>query len=232
MIIIRKAADRGHTGLDWLDSWHTFSFAEYYDPDHMGFRALRVINEDRVQPSKGFGFHSHRDMEIISIVIEGALEHRDDMGNGAVIRPGEIQHLSAGTGITHSEFNHSASETVHFLQIWVLPTSKGAEPGYEQKSFSEKEKRGSLRVVASPDGRDGSLKIRQNALIFASMLMQSEAVTHRISDDRHVWVQVVRGKITLNGLELDAGDGAAVSEEDEVNIMGKTTSELLLFDLA
>jgi hypothetical protein len=232
MILIRKADERGHADHGWLNSWHTFSFADYYDPDYMGFRALRVINDDRVQPGMGFSTHPHRDMEIISYVVEGMLEHRDSMGNGSVIRPGEVQRMSAGTGIDHSEFNPSKSKPVHFLQIWILPAQKGLSPGYEQKLFPDKEKRRTLRLIASSDGRDGSVTIHQDASIYAALLESGEEIVHAMPSERHVWVQVVRGKIHVNGYTLEQGDGAAVTEEDRMEIAGIENAELLLFDLA
>lgn len=232
MMRIRKATQRGHADHGWLDTYHSFSFADYYDPEHMGFRALRVINEDRVQRGMGFPTHPHRDMEIISYVLEGALEHRDSMGNGSVIRPGEVQRMSAGTGITHSEYNHSKTEPVHFLQIWIMPSTNGVTPGYEQKAFSESEERGVLRLVASQDGREGSVSIHQDANLYAAILESGEELVHNIPAGRHVWLQVPRGKATVNGLTLEQSDGAAISEEDQVLIVGQEKTEILLFDLA
>jgi hypothetical protein len=232
MLHIRKADERGHADYGWLNSWHTFSFADYYDPKYMGFRSLRVINDDRVQPGMGFGTHPHRDMEIISYVLEGALEHRDSMGSGSVIRSGDVQRMSAGTGITHSEFNPSETEPVHFMQFWILPEKKGLTPEYEQKFFSDDEKRGSLRLIASPDGREGSVSIHQDAILFASLLGSGEEIVYTISPDRHIWLQVACGKISVNGYTLDKGDGAAVSEEERLLIEGLEKAELLLFDLA
>ncbi|QEM69953.1 pirin family protein [Geobacter sp. FeAm09] len=232
MITIRKSHDRGHADHGWLNSQHTFSFADYYDQRHMGFRALRVINEDRVQPGKGFPTHPHRDMEIISYVLEGALEHRDSMGNGSVIRPGDVQRMSAGTGITHSEYNHSPTEQVHFLQIWILPSREGVAPGYEQKTFPEREERGVLRLVASPDGRAGSVMIHQDVNLYATALVPGEELVHPIPAGRHAWLQVARGPVLVNGLALEQGDGAAVSGEEQVLITGREKAELLLFDLA
>jgi redox-sensitive bicupin YhaK (pirin superfamily) len=231
MIQIRRSEDRGHAQHGWLDSRHTFSFADYYDPKQMGFRVLRVINEDRVQPAKGFGTHGHRDMEILSYVLEGKLQHKDSMGTGSVIEPGDVQRMSAGTGVSHSEFNASSSEVVHFLQIWIMPANNGIQPGYEQKRFSQADKSGQLRLVASPDGRDGSVTIHQDVALFASMLESGTEVSHAVGPVRHAWVQVVRGKILLNGQTLAAGDGAAVSGENKLDIRGAETSELLLFDL-
>ena len=232
MVRIRKATQRGHADHGWLETYHSFSFADYYDPEHMGFRALRVINEDRVQPGMGFPTHPHRDMEIISYVLEGALEHRDSMGNGSVIRPGEVQRMSAGTGITHSEYNHSKTEPVHFLQIWIMPSTGGVTPGYEQKAFTEREERGVLRLVASRDGREGSVSIHQDANLYAAILASEEELVHNIPAGRHVWLQVTRGKATVNGHTLEQSDGAALSEEDQVLIVGQEKSEILLFDLA
>lgn len=232
MIRIRKASERGHADHGWLNSYHTFSFANYYDSNHMGFRELRVINKDRVQPGEGFPTHPHRDMEIISYVLEGALEHKDSMGNGSVIRPGEVQRMSAGTGITHSEYNHSSSELVHFLQIWLLPSTSGVMPSYEQKAFTEQEERGALRLVASPDGREGSVTIHQDVNLYAALLETGEELVHRIPLGRHVWLQVARGKVCVNGTELEQSDGAAISDEDQIILAGKDKSEILLFDLA
>ena len=211
MIRVRKAAERGHFDHGWLDTYHTFSFSDYYDPAHMGFRALRVINEDRVQPGQGFGMHGHRDMEIVTYVLEGALEHRDSLGNGSVLRPGELQHMTAGTGVRHSEFNPSDHEGVHLYQIWLLPDQKGLPPSYEQQAFSEEERRGTLRLVASPSGERGSLTIRQDARLYLATLEAGQSVTHPLKPGRHAWLQVLRGQAALNGQALAAGDGAAVS---------------------
>ena len=232
MIIIRPAEDRGHANHGWLDSYHSFSFASYYDPNFMGFRHLRVINQDRVAPGMGFGTHPHKDMEIVSYVVEGALEHKDTIGTSSVIRPGEVQRMSAGTGIAHSEYNHSQTEPVHFLQIWILPNEKGINPGYEQKMFADEEKRGQLRLVASGDGRDGSVTIHQNVDLYASLLEPGEQVVHTLEAQRHAWVQVIKGQIMLNDLALKAGDGAAISEENRVAIEATNSAEFLLFDLA
>ena len=231
MITLRQAHERGHAQHGWLESYHTFSFADYYDPRHMGFRALRVINEDRVQPGRGFGTHPHRDMEIISYVLEGALEHRDSLGTGSVITPGEVQRMSAGTGVTHSEFNSSRSELVHFLQIWILPERAGLPPGYEQRAFPAGEKRGKFRLVASRDGREGSVTIHQAVDLYTSVFAPGEAVTHRLTPGRSAWVQVARGAVTLNDTALSAGDGAAVSEEPLLTVTAKDQAEVLLFDL-
>lgn len=233
MLTIRPAAERGHADHGWLDSHHTFSFAGYHDPRHMGFRALRVINEDRVAPGQGFGTHPHRDMEIISYVLAGALEHRDSMGTGSVIRPGDVQRMSAGTGVTHSEFNASQSELVHFLQIWLLPSEPGIQPSYEQKTFTPEDKRGRLRVVASPDGREGSVTIHTDAVVYAGLLQPGEAVELPLDLERHAWVQVAGGKLRVNGHELQAGDGAALSDEAVVRIEGIASGgEALVFELA
>jgi redox-sensitive bicupin YhaK (pirin superfamily) len=232
MIEIRRATDRGHARHGWLESRHTFSFADYHDPQQMGFRALRVINEDRVAPGRGFDAHSHRDMEILSVVLEGALEHRDSLGHGSVIRPGEVQLMRAGTGVTHSEYNPSQAEPVRFLQIWILPAEGGVQPSYEQKALPESERANRLCLVASHDGREGSLQIGQDVAIYVSQLDAGAPLTEEIGPDRHAWVQVIRGVIRLNGEALVEGDGAALSQEPELRIEAETSSELLLFDLA
>ena len=232
MLIIRKSEERGHFNHGWLNTYHTFSFDQYYDPRFMGFRTLRVINEDYVQAGRGFPTHGHRDMEIITYVLEGELAHKDSMGNGTVIRPGEVQRMSAGMGVRHSEANPSKEESVHLLQIWILPKEAGIEPGYEQKNFTETEKRERLRLVASPDGRDGSVTIHQDARIFASLLDNSQQVTHKLEPNRHAWVQVARGSVEVNGHTLNQGDGAAASEEKALTIIGLEPAEVLLFDLA
>ena len=232
MITIRNATDRGHFDFGWLDTNHTFSFGDYYDPEFMGFRSLRVINEDRVAPRTGFPTHGHRDMEIITYILEGALEHRDSMGNGSVIRPGEVQRMTAGTGVTHSEANSSATESVHLLQIWILPGARGLKPGYEQKTFTDDEKRNRLRLVAAADGRDGSVIINQDASVYASVLDAGREVIHQLAPNRGAWVQVARGKIAINGDGLNQGDGAAINGESEVTIAGREPAEVLLFDLA
>lgn len=231
MFNVRPAEARGRADFGWLDSRHSFSFGDYYDPAHMGFRNLRVINEDRVAPGQGFGRHPHRDMEILSYVIEGALGHKDSMGNGSVIRPGEVQRMSAGTGVTHSEMNADPNNPVHFLQIWLLPERRGIEPGYEQKSFSDAEKRGKLRLVASRDGRDGSVTIHSDVNLYASILSANENLRYELPAGRNAWLQVVRGAISLNGMRLGAGDGVAVSDESALEIAGREDAELLLFDL-
>ena len=230
MINIRKADDRGHFDHGWLNTYHTFSFADYYDPKFMGFRTLRVINEDRVRGGNGFGTHGHRDMEIISYVLEGALEHRDSMGTGSVIRPGDVQRMSAGTGVMHSEKNASPDELVHFYQIWILPEKGGIKPGYEQKRFEDSERTGKLRVVASPDGRDGSLKIHQDVSFYTGLLRDGSPIEYTLAPDRHAWLQVARGQVTLNGQQLSVSDGAAISGEGKLTIAGKN-AEVLLFDL-
>ena len=231
MIQIRRAEERGHANHGWLDSHHTFSFADYYDPRHMGFRALRVINEDRVAPGAGFPTHPHRDMEIISYVLEGGLEHKDSMGTGSVIRPGDVQRMSAGTGVTHSEFNASKSELVHFLQIWLLPEQKNIKPSYEQKTFAVDETKNKLRLVGSNDGRDGSVTIHQDVDLYATRLEAGEAVRHELKPGRHAWVHLARGKAKINGNELEAGGAVALSNEARVDLEGVGAAEVLLFDL-
>jgi redox-sensitive bicupin YhaK (pirin superfamily) len=228
MITIRPAEERGRANFGWLDSRHTFSFGHYHDPKHMGFSDLRVINEDRVAPGGGFPTHGHADMEIISYVLDGALEHRDSIGSGAIIRPGEVQRMTAGTGIRHSEFNHSKSAGVHFLQIWILPERRGIEPGYEQKAFDLD---GKWQVVASRDGRDGSVTGHQDVELWAGRLAAGTEIKHRLKPDRGAWVQVARGEVSLNGEKLRAGDGAAVSSEGELTIAASSAAEVLLFDL-
>ena len=232
MIALRPAAERGHADHGWLDTRHTFSFASYRDPAHMGFRSLRVINEDRVKPGKGFGTHAHSDMEILTWVLDGALGHKDSMGNGSVIRPGDLQRMSAGTGVTHSEFNPSPEAGVHFLQIWLLPRERGLPPGYEQKNFPPGERRGRLRLVAARDGREGAVTIHQDADLWTALLGPGESVRHPLASGRHAWVHVARGSATLNGKALGAGDGAAVSDEPALEIAGVTEAEVLVFDLA
>jgi len=231
MITIRKSDDRGRADHGWLDSRHTFSFADYHDPDQMGFRTLRVINEDRVEPGQGFGTHPHRDMEILSYVLEGALEHKDSMGTSSTIRPGEVQRMSAGTGVLHSEYNPSRKEPVHFLQIWIFPEKKSLKPGYEQKAFPDAERKNRLRLVASRDGRDGSLTIHQDAELYTTLLSRGESVSHPLKAGRHAWVQVARGAATLNGKPLATGDGAAVSGEKSLELKATADAEVLMFDL-
>jgi redox-sensitive bicupin YhaK (pirin superfamily) len=232
MIRLRKATERGHVDHGWLDTYHTFSFGDYYDPAHMGFRSLRVINDDRVQPGQGFGMHGHRDMEIVTYVLDGALEHRDSMGNGSVLRPGELQHMTAGTGVRHSEFNPSDRESVHLYQIWLLPEQNGLKPSYQQKAFTEEERRNTLRLVASRSGEQGSLTIHQDVRLYLSTLRAGEKVAHAVKPGRRAWLQVLRGRVALNGHPLSTGDGAAVSEEGGLEIIGRDDSEIMLFDLA
>ena len=232
MIRIRKSDERGHANHGWLDTHFTFSFTDYYDPKHVHFRTLRVMNDDRVAGGGGFPMHPHRDMEIVTYVLEGALEHRDSMGNGSVIKPGDIQYMSAGTGVTHSEFNESETEPVHLYQIWMLPEKQGLKPMYGQKNFGEAEKRGKLRLLVSPDGRNGSVKIRQDNDLYATVLGAGETVKHELKPERHAYVQVARGSVTLNGTKLEEGDGAAISDEKTVELKGEKDAEVLLFDLA
>jgi quercetin 2,3-dioxygenase len=231
MISVRRAGDRGHENYGWLDTQHTFSFGEYHDPQHMGFRSLRVINEDRVKPESGFGTHSHRDMEIVSYVLGGELGHKDSMGTGSVIRPGDIQRMSAGTGVTHSEWNHSKTEFVHFLQIWILPERRGLEPSYEQKTIPPVEMQNRMRLVASPDGRDGSVTIHQDVAIHVARLDAGKEIAHALAAGRHAWVQVASGAIDFNGTKLAPGDGAAASDERALALRAGEPSEILLFDL-
>jgi len=231
MITIRKSSDRGHADHGWLKSEHTFSFAEYYNEQEMGWGPLRVINEDRVQPGMGFGTHSHRDMEIISYVLSGQLQHKDSMGNGEIIRPGDVQRMSAGTGVQHSEFNPSPDNKVHFLQIWIMPDHAGVKPGYEQKFFAAEEKRGQLRLVASSDGRDASVTIHQDADLYASLLSPGQQVTHEFVPGRLGYVHLVRGAVRVNGTELKTGDAAKIEAEEGLVIVADDDSELLLFDL-
>ncbi len=228
---IRRANDRGYADHGWLRSFHTFSFAGYYDEAHMGFGPLRVINEDRVAAGQGFGKHSHRDMEILSYVLDGALEHKDSIGTGSVIRPGDVQRMSAGTGVAHSEFNASKTDPVHFLQIWIVPDRAGHAPGYEQKAFSTEERQGKLRLVASPDGRDGSLTIHQDATLRAGLLAAGETATYALPEGRSAYVHVARGTVTLNGERLGAGDAAAIEDSGELVLTGVDAGEVLLFDL-
>ncbi len=230
---IRRAGDRGHADHGWLRSFHTFSFADYYDPQHMGFRTLRVINQDRVAPGRGFGTHSHRDMEILSYVLSGELAHKDSMGSSGVIRPGDVQRMSAGTGVSHSEFNNSKEEPVHFLQIWILPEAPGIAPGYQQKHFPAAERRGQLRLIASRGGRDGSVAIHQDADVRAALLGPGEEVSHQLATGRGAWLHVARGAIRVGGETLEAGDAAAFDRPGPIEIAGgNDESELILFDLA
>jgi len=231
MITVRKAADRGHADHGWLKAAHTFSFASYQDPGHMGFRSLRVMNEDRVAPGKGFGTHPHRDMEIVTYVLEGALEHKDSMGNGEVLTPGEFQRMSAGSGIKHSEFNPSSEEPTHLYQIWLLPAEKGIEPSYEQKRFDD-QLENELRLVASPGGEEGSLTIYQDARIYLSRLDAGKSVDVDLAEGRHAWLQVLRGSVSLNGIDLKTSDGAAVSDESSLIIIAESDAEIMLFDLS
>jgi hypothetical protein len=231
MITFRDRMARGQSRTGWLDSRHTFSFAHYRDPAHMGFRSLRVINEDRVIPGAGFPRHGHNDMEIISYVLDGALEHKDSLGNGTVIRPGDVQRMSAGTGILHSEFNPSKTEPVHFLQIWVIPDQAGLPPSYEQKAFPIEERRGHLRLVAAPAGRDGAVTVHQDARLFVANLVAGDRVVHEIERGRGLWLQVARGIVAVNGTEMREGDGAAVEDEPTIAVEADTAAEFLLFDL-
>ena len=231
MMTLRKSGDRGHVKFDWLDTRHTFSFGEYHDPAQMGFGPLRVINEDHVAPGMGFGAHPHRDMEIVTYVLDGVLEHKDNIGTGSLIKPGDVQRMSAGTGIVHSEFNHSKTDPVHLLQIWILPEKRGIRPGYEQKSFSPDEKRGRLKLIASRDGRDGSVTMHQDAELYAALLPTGAEVTHPLRQGREAWLQVVRGKVQLNGQPLEAGDGAAIEAESKLSIQAIEEGEVLLFDM-
>jgi redox-sensitive bicupin YhaK (pirin superfamily) len=232
MITARKSADRGRTKIDWLDSRHTFSFGDYHDPSNMGFRTLRVVNEDRVRPGAGFPTHPHRDMEIITYILEGALEHKDSLGTGSVIRPGEAQRMSAGTGITHSEFNHSKTDPVHFLQIWIMPSKSGIAPGYEQKTIDDAKSHDGFAPVGSPDGRDQSVKIHQDATLSVAKLERGQTVAANLKRGRHGWIQVARGAVTANGTALAEGDGAAISDEEKVTIVANAPAEVLFFDLA
>lgn len=231
MLAIRHAEQRGHANLGWLDSRHTFSFGQYYDPNFMGFGPLRVINEDRVQPGQGFGTHGHADMEIISYVLDGALEHNDSMGNGSIIRPGDVQRMTAGTGVRHSEYNGSDREPVHFLQIWILPERTGLEPGYEQKTFAASDKRGRLRLVGSRDGRDGSVTIHQDVDLYAALLGDGEQVHYPLAEGRKGWVQLARGSAMLNQRQLYPGDGIAIEGPVEIDVQASSEAEILLFDM-
>jgi quercetin 2,3-dioxygenase len=231
MNALRKSSERGFADHGWLKSFHTFSFAGYYDPKNIGFGPLRVINEDRVAPGQGFGKHPHRDMEIISYVLDGELEHKDSMGNGSIIRPGDVQRMSAGTGVFHSEHNPSPKTSVHFLQIWIEPDELGIKPGYEQKFFSPAEKRGKLRLVASPDGRDGSVTVRQDACLYAALIDDDERVVHKLSAGRKAYVHVARGAVTVNGQPLGSGDALKADGESEVVIERGDNAEVLVFDL-
>lgn len=231
MIAIRRSHERGQADHGWLKSFHSFSFADYYDPRWMGFSALRVINEDRVAPGSGFGTHGHRDMEIISYVLEGELAHKDSMGNGSVIRPGDVQRMSAGTGVRHSEFNHAADATTHFLQIWIEPDRTGVPPSYEEKHFSAEDKRGRLRLVASPDGADGSVRIHQDARLFVGLFDGTESAQHDFAPGRHGYLHVARGELEANGQRLGAGDALLVKDETRIELRAGRAAEVLLFDL-
>jgi hypothetical protein len=231
MITLRRSEERGHADHGWLDTHHTFSFADYHDPEHERFSVLRVLNEDRVAPGAGFPPHSHREMEIVTCILEGALRHQDSMGNGSVIRPGDVQRMSAGTGVVHSEHNASSSEPVHFLQIWILPAEQRLEPSYEQKNFPENERRGRLHLVASPDGRDGSVTIHQDAFLYVSTLSEGDSVRHGLASERRVYLHVIRGAVQLGGRQLAAGDGARIEGEGEGELVAHEAAEILLFDL-
>lgn len=232
MLTVRKAEDRGHANHGWLDSYHSFSFANYYDPQHMGFRSLRVINEDMVAPAKGFPTHPHRDMEIITYVVSGAVAHKDSIGNTERVGAGGVQRFSAGTGITHSEFNPSTTEGLHLLQIWLLPEQQGITPSYEQKEFPAETKRNQWRAIANREATDGAVKLHQDAAIYATILEPGEQLTYTLPVDRHAWVQIVQGEVTLNGTTLDKGDAAAISNETKLAFEASTDAEILLFDLA
>jgi quercetin 2,3-dioxygenase len=232
MITIRSAQDRGTANFRWLDSRHTFSFGEYYDLNHMGFASLRVINEDKIAPGQGFPTHSHRNMEIITYVLEGALEHKDSIGTGSIIRPGDVQRMSAGTGISHSEYNPSKTEPVHLLQIWILPSATGIEPSYEQRNFAIAEKQGRLQLVGSRDGRDGSVTIYQDLDLYATALNAGESVSHTLTSGRAAWIQVARGSVQLNDQTLSAGDGVAIAQEPQIVLQGVEGAEVLMFDMA
>ncbi len=231
MLALRRAGERGHADHGWLDSYHTFSFGDYYDPKHMGFSHLRVINDDRVFPSGGFGTHGHKDMEIISYVLDGALKHEDSMGNGSIIRPGDVQRMSAGTGVMHSEFNASDAELVHFLQIWVLPEKVGLKPSYEQKTFADEEKRGHSRLVGSRDGRHGSVTIHQNLDLYATLISKGDHVSHVLADGHKGWVQIAQGSAVLNEQQLNQGDGVAIEGPATLTLTGMSDAEVLLFDM-
>jgi redox-sensitive bicupin YhaK (pirin superfamily) len=231
MMQVRKSCERGHANHGWLDTYHTFSFADYYDPEQMGFGPLRVINEDRVEPGQGFGTHGHRDMEIITYVLDGGLQHRDSLGNGSVIRTGDVQRMSAGTGVLHSEFNASPRDPVHFLQIWIEPSARGVRPGYEQRHFAAEDRRGRLRLIASPDGCDASVTIHQDARVYAVDLGVDQAVAHPLAAGRRGYVHVARGAVTLNGTPLEAGDGARLVDETALNLSALQESQVLFFDL-
>lgn len=232
MITIRPSSERGAANLGWLDTRHSFSFSSYYDPQHMGFGPLRVINEDKISPSQGFGTHGHRDMEIVTYVLEGSLKHQDSIGNGSIIRPGDVQRMSAGTGIMHSEFNASDTDPVHLLQIWLLPATSGIEPGYEQIYIGPEEKQGRLRLMGAQDGRDGSVTIHQDVSLYSAILRDGEAVNHSLAEGRMAWIQVAKGALDLNGQALTAGDGAAIQALDHLTLASTAAmTEFLLFDM-
>ena len=231
MPIVRNAGDRGHVQIDWLNSYHTFSFGSYHDPAHMGFRTLRVINDDIVAPASGFGTHGHRDMEIITYVLAGALAHQDSLGTGAVIYPGEVQRMTAGTGITHSEFNHSPTESVHLLQIWIIPDTVGLTPSYEQKAFSTEEKQGKLRLVAARDGRDGAVTIHQDVDLYAGVLAGDDEISYQVNPDRSVWLHVAQGEVNIDDRMLVAGDAIAYAGGSKFDLSSPSSGEVLLFDL-
>ena len=232
MIRVRKSEERGHAKHGWLDSHHTFSFANYYDPQFTGYRDLLVINEDCVQPGQGFGKHSHENMEIISYVLEGELSHKDSLGTGSVLQPGDVQRMSAGTGVQHSEFNHSNEKPVHFLQIWITPQKNGIKPSYEEKRFTTEQKKNRLKLIVSPDGEEGSLTINQNAKVYSGLLEPSKEVTYALAPNRYGWIQIVRGSVELNGRLLSEGDGASVENETLLQFVATTPAEVLIFDLS
>ncbi|CAD5919200.1 Putative quercetin 2,3-dioxygenase sll1773 [Planktothrix tepida] len=232
MITIRKSQDRGHVNIDWLESYHTFSFGNYYDPEYIGWRSLRVINEDWVQPGKGFPTHPHRDMEIITYILQGSLEHKDSLGTGSIIQRGEVQRMSAGTGIRHSEFNPSTTEAVHLLQIWLLPDTEGLSPSYEQQSFNLLEHPGQLQLIASPHGVDQAVKIHQDVNLYAALLQPNDRISYSLPLQRYAWVQVAKGDVILNQVSLTTGDGVAISQEPEITLTASSDAEILLFDLA
>ncbi len=231
MLAIRQANDRGLANHGWLNSRHTFSFGHYYDPEFMGFGPLRVINEDQVKPAQGFGTHGHSDMEIISYVLDGALEHKDSLGTGSIIKPGDVQRMTAGTGVRHSEYNASTTDSVHFLQIWIIPEKNGLEPSYEQKAFSDEEKQGKLRLVGSRDGRDGSVTIHQDVSLYSALLSDGDEIEHELADGRHGWIQVARGALLVDGNEVSAGDGVVFRGEHTITLKGTGDAEILLFDM-
>ena len=232
MLTIRKSNQRGHFDHGWLNTYHTFSFDQYYDPRYMGFRSLRVINEDFVAPGRGFPMHGHRDMEIITYILEGGLKHEDSMGNGSVIRPGDVQRMTAGTGVRHSEKNASSTERVHLLQIWILPNAEGLQPGYEQKAFTEDERRGQMRLIASSDGREGSVRLNQDVNLFASIIEAGQEIERAVDPARYGWIQVARGSISVNGENAGQGDGVVVAAESNLKIKAQEDAEVLLFDLS